>query len=76
MLASEISNTMDSAFCVRTLQAALRTTGRKPKIFNTDQGSQFTGTDWMKFYNHRRKHQTHGYSRPWSVYQPPVCQAA
>ena len=23
------------------------TTGRKPKIFNTDQGSQFTGKDWI-----------------------------
>jgi putative transposase len=131
VLAWEISNTMDSSFCVRTLQAALRKTGRKPKIFNTDQGSQFTGTDWihelqshdiqismdgrgrwmdnvfierlwrslkyeklrlwsyqtipelraltanwMEFYNHRRKHQTHGYRTPWSVYEPPIRQAA
>lgn len=115
VLAWEISNTMDSAFCVRTLRTALRTTGRRPKIFNTDQGSQFTGADWIhelqsndiqismdgrgrwmdnvfierlwrslkyeklrlwsyqtipelraltadwiEFYNHRRKHQTHG----------------
>ena len=43
ILAWEISNTMDSAFCVRALKEALRRTGRKPKIFNTDQGSQFTG---------------------------------
>lgn len=131
VLAWEISNTMDSSFCVRTLRAALRTTGRKPKIFNTDQGSQFTGTDWiselqshdiqismdgrgrwmdnvfierlwrslkyeklrlwsyqtipelrsltaswMEFYNHRRKHQTHGYRTPWSLYEPPASQAA
>ncbi|MFN9567980.1 MAG: IS3 family transposase, partial [Akkermansiaceae bacterium] len=47
VLAWEISNTMDSAFCVRTLRTALRTTGRRPKIFNTDQGSQFTGADWI-----------------------------
>jgi putative transposase len=113
------------------LARALRTTGRKPKIFNTDQGSQFTGADWInelrhndieismdgrgrwmdnvfierlwrslkyeklrlwsyqtipelraltadwiEFYNHRRKHQTHGYVTPWSIYNPPVCQAA
>ena len=131
VLAWEISNTMDSAFCVRALRAALRTTGRKPKIFNTDQGSQFTGADWiselqghdiqismdgrgrwmdnvfierlwrslkyeklrlwsyqtipelraltaswMEFYNLRRKHQSHGYSTPWSVYAPPISQAA
>ena len=131
VLAWEISNTMDSAFCVRALKEALRRTGRKPKIFNTDQGSQFTGkewiselqkqgiqismdgrgrwmdnvfierlwrslkyeklrlwsyqtipelraltADWIEFYNHRRKHQTHGYSTPWSVYQGAISQAA
>ena len=131
VLAWEISNTMDSAFCVRALKEALRRTGRKPKIFNTDQGSQFTGkewiselqkqgiqismdgrgrwmdnvfierlwrslkyeklrlwsyqtiselraltADWIEFYNHRRKHQTHGYNTPWSVYQGAISQAA
>lgn len=131
VLAWEISNTMDSAFCVRALKDALRLTGRKPKIFNTDQGSQFTGkewiselqklgiqismdgrgrwmdnvfierlwrslkyeklrlwsyqtiselrtltADWIEFYNHRRKHQTHGYNTPWSVYQEAMSQAA
>lgn len=38
---------MDSAFCVRALKEALRRTGRKPKIFNTDQGSQFTDKEWI-----------------------------
>lgn len=131
VLAWEISNTMDSAFCVRALKEALRRTGRKPKIFNTDQGSQFTGKEWISelqkqgiqismdgrgrwmdnvfierlwrslkyeklrlwsyqtiselraltanwidFYNHRRKHQTHGYNTPWSVYQGAISQAA
>lgn len=47
VLAWELSNTMDSSFCVRALQEAMRSTGRKPKIFNTDQGSQFTGRDWI-----------------------------
>jgi putative transposase len=36
VLAWEISNMMDSAFCVRALKEALRRTGRKPKIFNKD----------------------------------------
>jgi transposase InsO family protein len=47
VLAWEISNTMDSAFCVRALKEALRRTGRKPKIFNTARGSQFTGKEWI-----------------------------
>lgn len=47
VLSWELSNTMDSAFCVRALRAAIKRTGRKPKIFNTDQGSQFTGEDWI-----------------------------
>ena len=47
VLAWEVSNTMDSSFCVRTLRRAMSVTGRKPTIFNTDQGSQFTGQDWI-----------------------------
>src|SRR5258705_3004122 len=33
---------MEAAFCVETLQDALARHG-KPDVFNTDQGSQFTG---------------------------------
>jgi hypothetical protein len=33
---------MEAAFCVETLEDALARHG-KPEIFNTDQGSQFTG---------------------------------
>lgn len=47
MLAWELSNTMDSTFCVAALKRAMASTGRKPGIFNTDQGSQFTGQDWI-----------------------------
>lgn len=38
-----LSITMEAAFCVETLEDALARHGR-PDIFNTDQGSQFTGT--------------------------------
>ena len=41
VLAWRLSNTMDSGFCVEALEEALRRYG-KPKIFNTDQGAQFT----------------------------------
>lgn len=41
VLSWRLSNTMDSSFCVEALQEAL-SSGRRPDIFNTDQGSQFT----------------------------------
>ena len=42
VLAWRLSNTMDADFCVTALQEAIVRFGR-PEIFNTDQGSQFTG---------------------------------
>jgi putative transposase len=41
VLAWRLSNTMDTSFCIAALDEALARYG-KPKIFNTDQGSQFT----------------------------------
>ena len=45
VLAWKLSNTMDAGFCVDALKEALSRFGR-PEIFNTDQGSQFTGFDF------------------------------
>jgi putative transposase len=42
VLSWPLSNTMDARFCVDALKAALARFGT-PGIFNTDQGSQFTG---------------------------------
>ena len=42
MLAWRLSNTLDAAFCVEALEEALTRHGQ-PEIFNTDQGSPFTG---------------------------------
>ena len=42
VLSWEVSISMDESFCVSALEQALRRFGR-PKIFNTDQGSQYTG---------------------------------
>ena len=124
VLGWEVSNTMDTGFCLRALEKAISLTGVVPEIFNTDQGCQFTSAgwtgeleshgikismdgkgrwmdnvfierlwrslkyeklrlwsyetisdvralvdDWMEFYNHRRKHQSHDYATPWSVYE-------
>jgi putative transposase len=40
VLSWELSNTLDSGFCVAAVEAALA--WEQPEIFNTDQGSQFT----------------------------------
>ncbi|MCH9692425.1 MAG: DDE-type integrase/transposase/recombinase [Gammaproteobacteria bacterium] len=42
VLSWELSATMDDSFCVSALERALRLYP-KPEIFNSDQGSQFTG---------------------------------
>ena len=45
VLSWRVSNTMDVEFCVEALEEALARFGR-PEIFNTDQGSQFTSSDF------------------------------
>lgn len=46
VLAWNISNTQDSDFCLSVLDEALRS--QTPRIFNTDQGSQFTSTSFTQ----------------------------
>ena len=41
VLSWELSNTLDTEFCLEALEAALQVFGA-PEIFNTDQGCQFT----------------------------------
>ncbi len=45
VLAWRLSITMEADFCIEAVQEALAKHGR-PEIFNTDQGSQFTGADF------------------------------
>lgn len=45
VLSWRLSNTLETDFCIEALEEALRRHG-KPEIFNTDQGSQFTSTDF------------------------------
>jgi putative transposase len=45
VLAWRLSNTLDSHFCIDALEDALARWGT-PEIFNTDQGVQFTATDF------------------------------
>lgn len=46
VLAWEISNTLDARFCVEALTKAMAAHG-PPGISNTDQGCQFTGTEYI-----------------------------
>ena len=43
-----ISNSMSSQWCKSVLETAILEHG-KPEIVNTDQGSQYTSTDWIHF---------------------------
>jgi len=45
VLSWQISNAMDVGFCIEALKDALARYG-SPEIFNSDQGSQFTSTDF------------------------------
>jgi putative transposase len=45
VLSWRLSNTMHADFCIEALEEALERYGR-PAIFNTDQGSQFTSTEF------------------------------
>ena len=52
VLSWSISNTMENNFCIEALSESLKKFG-KPKIFNSDQGSQFTSN---KFTNILENH--------------------
>ncbi len=47
VLAWRVSITLDAGFCIEALEEALARHGQ-PEIFNSDQGSQFTSTDFIK----------------------------
>ena len=42
-----VSITLEADFCIEAVEEALARYGR-PEVFNTDQGSQFTLTDFIK----------------------------
>lgn len=44
VLAWELSNTLEAAFCIEAVERALRRA--RPEIFNTDQGAQFTAAEF------------------------------
>jgi len=46
VLSWELSNTLDNSFCLTALERALKLS--KPEIINTDQGVQFTSSDFIE----------------------------
>jgi putative transposase len=49
VLSWELSNTLDSSFCVEATRRALQQ--GTPEIFNTDQGSQYTSRDFQSVFD-------------------------
>jgi len=47
----ELSNTLETSFCLTALDTALAC--GTPEIFNSDQGSQFTSADFIKVLKNR-----------------------
>ena len=47
VLSWKLSNTMDVSFCLDALSEAVEVAGKSPGILNTDQGSQFTCSEWI-----------------------------
>jgi putative transposase len=47
VLSWELSNSLETEFCLKALKRALREYGA-PEIMNTDQGCQFTSDEWIK----------------------------
>lgn len=47
VIAWELSNTLDTEFCIRCFRKAVLKAGTTPDIFNTDQGCQFTSSEWI-----------------------------
>ena len=47
VLSYRVSNTLTADFCVAALEEAIAHYGA-PEIVNTDQGAQFTSTEWVK----------------------------
>ena len=46
VLSWELSNTLDTHFCLEGLRKAIESTRTVPEILNTDQGCQFTSDEW------------------------------
>ena len=63
VLAWELSNTLDASFCVRAVQRAVAAHGT-PEIFNTDQGCQFTSTEFTRATARPRRETVNGRQRP------------
>ena len=62
VLSWELSNTMETGFCLAALHAAFRF--GQPEIWNSDQGSQFTSADFLVPLNSCRIPHQYGWARP------------
>ena len=73
MLSWRVSVTMEAAFCIEALEDAVARRG-KSEIFNTDQGSQFTGAAFTGVLDQKRDRHQHG--RQGRLAGQRLCRAA
>jgi len=74
VLAWQVSNTLESSFCVQTLEQALRR--GSPEIFNTDQGVQFTARAFVStLLDLRGSGSAHQYGRTGAGVRQHLCGA-
>ena len=73
VLAWRVSITLEVDFCIEALEEALARHG-KPENFNSDQGSQFTSTDFIKVLAAPRDQGQHG--RQGRLARQRLCRAS
>src|ERR1700730_12007752 len=74
VLAWRLSNTIDSGFCVEALEEALARHG-KPRIFNTDQGAQFTSAAFTGKKPLASRFRWTGAGVSWTTFSSNACGA-
>ena len=74
VLAWRLSNTMDASFCLAALGEALARYG-KPKIFNTDQGAQFTSAAFTGKLEGASRFRWMGADVSWTIFSLNGCGA-
>ena len=72
VLAWRLSNTMDTRFCLEALDDALLKYG-KPRIFNTDQGVQFTGLLPAGWRRRASRFRWTGAGVSWTIFSSSAC---
>lgn len=72
VLAWELAPSLETLHCLRVLEAALAEAGSAAQIVNSDQGSQFTGREWIEAVQAAGMQISHGVGIPMAFCKAPV----